>query len=679
VNEPRTTSPFLGLLLCLVVLGPLPATADGPSKAANAQLPTHLLLVTLDTTRADHLGCYGGPPGRTPVLDRLAARGTRYAGALTPVPLTLPAHASILTGLDPRAHGLRDNGIGSLPEDVPTLATALAERGYATAGFAASRVLDRRFGLGRGFATYDDAMAAERLGEFGYPERDAAAVTDAALAWLERRPAERPFFLWVHYYDPHAPYAPPARFRGHGEYAGEIAYVDSQIGRLLAALPDGGARTVIAAVGDHGEALGEHGEDGHGIFLYGATLRVPLILAGPGVDKGAVKEGPVSLVDLAPHLLALLGVEARNENADTPAGGLASARRLGAAPQVFSETHMPANAYGWAPLAAVTDARYRLVRAPAPELYDLATDPGERRNVVAEQRPVVARLARALRDHEAAIPQRDAAQVAADEELATALRSLGYLGGASGKHGDGIDPKEGIELLEDFERAKRLLSQNAVDEALALFTRLVERNPANVPFLNRLAAAQLAAGRGEAAVATYRRAVERNPTLDFTHFQLAEAYLRLGRMQEAVAEYRVVLDINPRFADAWMRLAEHSSGSEEAVRLLDEAVAAGTQSAAVFSIRGELQRRLGRPREAEESARQAVELVPTWWPAWLLWGRLAEARGDVAAAEQRYRQALAIEPDNPPTLIALGRLLIGRGDEQGGRELLARAGALDGR
>lgn len=641
------------------------------SDAKGQRASPNLVLVTLDTTRADHLGCYGAGGDRTPMLDGLAARGTRFARALTTSPLTLPAHASLLTGLAPRAHGLRDNGIGSLPDDLPTLATVLAKRGYATAAFVASRVLDRRFGLDRGFAVYDEGMAAERLGEFGYPERDAAAVTEAALGWLAERPSERPFFLWVHYYDPHAPYAPPGRFRKqgeHGDYAGEIAYVDAEVGRLLAALPDEGAGTVVAAVGDHGESLGEHGEDGHGIFVYGVTLRVPLILAGPGVDAGEVHEDLVSTVDLAPHLLGLLGVDAaRGEGGGEAAdGGLESGRRLGAASYAFSETHMPANAYGWAPLAAVTDARHRLIRAPEPELYDLTADPGERRNVVRERRQVFVQLAKALRDHEDRTAKRDAEAVAADEELARSLRSLGYLGGASGDEGDDIDPKEGIELLDEFERAKRLLAGGALADALGVLTRLVERNPSNVPFLNRLASAQLAAGQGEAAIATYRRAIERNPTLDFTHLQLAETYLRLGRREEAIAEYRVVVDINPRFADAWMRLSELSSGLEEAASVLQEAVAAETRSAAVFSVLGELQRRLGRPQAAEASARSALEVIPTWPPAWVLRGHLAAARGDLAGAERHFRKALESDPDNAQALQALRQLLADQGESAGG-------------
>ena len=244
-----------------------------------------VVLLTLDTTRADHVGRIVGGRPLTPALDALAQTGTRYARALAPAPLTLPAHCTLMTGRNPPEHGVRDNGSTRLPPEIPTLAEAFAARGYATGAFVSSLVLDRRFGLDRGFGVYDDALVAERTGEQGYPERDAAAVTDAALAWTSKLPPGSPRFLWVHYYDPHAPYQPPGSWTGASagrRYAGEVAYMDREIGRLLASLPASPAGRIVAVVGDHGEMLGEHGEKEHGIFLYRAALEVPLILSGPG-------------------------------------------------------------------------------------------------------------------------------------------------------------------------------------------------------------------------------------------------------------------------------------------------------------------------------------------------------------------------------------------------------------
>ncbi len=323
------------VFLLLVLLGPAmvalavtPETQEPAPKAAPS--PPSLLLITLDTTRADALGCYGAPANPTPNLDSIAARGVRYQRALTASPLTLPSHTSILTGLAPPEHGVRHNGTAALGSGVPTVATVLQGSGYTTGAFVASRVLDHRFGLARGFDHYDDRMAAELVGEYGYPERDAARVTDAALEWL-RQHREKPFFLWVHYYDPHAPYQPPralAEGTPQGNYRGEVRHVDQQVGRLLAALPQRGANTVVAVVGDHGEALGEHGERTHGIFLYEETLAVPLLLAGPGVADqvpGTVIPETVANRRLAPTVLRLLGLPPDKTTAlGTPLPGLPS-------------------------------------------------------------------------------------------------------------------------------------------------------------------------------------------------------------------------------------------------------------------------------------------------------------------------------------------------------------------
>ena len=373
-----TMSVRLSFWLVAAVASVAPATALAGQGAHVAPAPASLLLITLDTTRADAIGAYGGAAAAaTPELDALAAAGLRFARAIAASPLTLPSHATLLTGLDPIEHSVRGNGTAALPAGIPTLAGALSEHGFSTAAFVGSRVLDRRFGLGRGFVHYDDAMLAERIGEYGYPERPADAVTDAAIAWLAGRAQGEPFFVWVHYYDPHAPYDPPPGLAGddvRSRYLGEVAFVDRQVGRLLAAARAKSPALLVAAVGDHGEALGEHGERGHGIFLYRATIEVPMILAGPGLPRGRVVDEPVAISRLAATLLALLG---RGGSLPGPPLPGASAPPSEAPLPIFSEATMPAEVYGWAPLAAVTDGRWRFIAAPRSELYDVAADPGE--------------------------------------------------------------------------------------------------------------------------------------------------------------------------------------------------------------------------------------------------------------------------------------------------------------
>ena len=664
---PRSAG-LLTAALCAAALAAAAPTAERPP----------IVLLTLDTTRDD---CVGGAGSGTPNLERLAARGTRFARALSPAPLTLPAHSSLLTGLDPPRHGVRDNGVGALPGDLPTLATVLRARGYSTAAFVSSRVLDRRFGLHRGFETYDDRMTAEQTGEQGYPERDAAAVTESALRWLAGR--RSPYFLWVHYYDPHAPYVAPgsdAAAPPGTRYRDEIRHVDAQVGRLLAGLPGPVERTIVAAVGDHGEMLGEHGERDHGVFLYRGSLDVPLILGGPGVPRGRRVEKTVPTRALAATLLRLSGLEDTTAFGDAlPGLGLPSPAEAA----VYSETFLPATAYGWSPLKAVTLDQLRYVEAPRPELYDLAADSGESHNLASERPAEVARLRARLQQLDGAGPTREAAAVAPDAAVAEALRSLGYLSGASAPltvaRTGGMDPKDGMPLLSEFERAKALLAAGRVAEARALFEDLVRRSPGNVPFLSRLAEAEAASGRREAALATLRAALQLNPSLDFLRLRLADGCFELGRLGEARAEYAATLAKDPRSARAWMGLGEvalRQGRPEEELSLMRRAVAAGAQSAAVLSRLSQIEAGRGDLAAAEAHAEEAVGLLPDSGPAWWVWGEAAEKSGRPAEAAKRFARAVEEGFETRPALLHLGWLLDGLGRTAEARVYLEQANRL---
>jgi arylsulfatase A-like enzyme/Flp pilus assembly protein TadD len=628
--------------------------------------PPSVVLITLDTTRADYVGRAEGSAPLTPNLDALATKGVRFRNALTASPLTLPAHCSLLTGLEPPAHGVRDNGVASLPAGIPTLAEAFAARGYRTAAVVASRVLDRRFGLARGFEVYDDFIVAEKPGEQGYPERDAAQITTAALAWSRsaKLEARRPYFLWVHYYDPHAPYLPPGDWKGASaarRYAGEIAFVDREIGRLLSGLPDGGRR-IVAAVGDHGEMLGEHGEKEHGVFLYQSALAVPLILSGPGVPRGRVVDEPAATRGLAATLVALAveGTDVRPFGSELP--GVRSPAPGMAAP-VYSETDMPASAYGWSPLAAATDERLRLIVAPRPELYDLRADPGESRNLWGkpEEAESVRRLQRVIA--EANRVSRAAGPPADSAELAESLRSLGYLSGSSGRAGS-IDPKDGIRLLDEFEKAKDLTRSGRSRDAVSALTRLVKESPGNVPFMARLAEAQAAAGEIGDAIQTVGDALTLNPGLDFLHLQLARLLLQARRIEDARAAFRAALAINPRLAPAWLGLSELAArrgGPGEERRVLNEAVAADVQSAAIYARLAQVELAAGETPAAATHALEAIRLLPEFAQAWWIAGEVAEKQGRPELALERYEKALALGLEDPRALVRVGRRLIDSG------------------
>jgi arylsulfatase A-like enzyme/Flp pilus assembly protein TadD len=655
----------------------LAVLALGSCVAAAAEAPVHsparpprarpsLILLTLDTTRGDHVGAQGVHRGLTPSLDALAARGARYARAVSPTPLTLPSHCSLLTGLDPLGHGVHDNGTASLPAGLPTLATALAANGYATAAFVASRVLDKRFGLDRGFATYDDRMAAERIGEYGYPERDAAAVTTAALAWAAARPSGRPYFLWVHYYDPHAPYAAPGGDAAGGpaaRYAAEVAYMDREIGRLLKGLAAAGGRTVVAAVGDHGEMLGEHGEAGHGVFLYRAALEVPLVISGPGVPPGTVWPGTVGTRGLASTLLRLLGLSKEAAPFGPPLPGLAVSEPVHDGDPVYSETWMPATAYGWSPLKSVSDDRWRYIKAPRPELYDFVTDPGEANNLVGTRPEQRDRLDHALATFTSG-GQRVGESVQLDAALAESLASLGYHSGASGSRAGTIDPKDGIAMLAELEEAKRWQREGRAKDAVLRLEDLVRRSPGNVPFLIRLAVAQAAAGRAQAGVATLKHAVSLNPRLDFLHAHLADAYLEQGRLAEARAEYELALQLNPRFARAWLGLGEAAGRAGERggeVAVMRRAVAAGTDSAIVWSRLAELELAVGDTAAAARAAEEATRLVPELAQGWLVRGSVAEKAGRLSDAVRLYERAMSLGFADPQLRAHVERLRIRAG------------------
>lgn len=563
-----------------------PFGVPGPASA----LGFNVLLVTLDTTRADHLGCYGGVGTQTPVLDGLAARGVRYACAVTAAPVTLPAHASILTGLLPGRHGVRHNIEYRLGQQVPTLAARLASSGYDTAAFVSAFVLDARFGLDRGFGHYDDQVETTQTASFalGNNERRADATTNAAITWLakERR---SPFLAWVHYFDPHAPYRPPSPFDqqfSQRPYDGEIAFVDTQIGRLLGFLADRGLteRTLIVVVADHGESLGEHGEVTHGIFLYDSVARVPLLVSAPTlVPRPSVVQSLVATVDITPTLLDLLGVDGW-VGLDGISWASASPDRNRAVPL---ESLVPFLDYGWAPLFGIRRAGDKYIDAPRPEYYDMASDPRELHNLYAGPRSERSREIEAL-----AAALRTARPVAAaagptdrDPEAEERLGALGYIGGAGPSASESLAGSTGLSDPKDM---------------ITIATEVIEVN------------ALLAAGRPREALALVEAAARRSPD-DRTLLQLlAKVSVRLGDLRRAEAALRAFRAIRPK-ADASLLLAQIlilDGRVPEAKELLDEAATLDGRHGGVLIARGDILAKAGKRDEARAAYQRAAELDP---------------------------------------------------------------------
>ena len=569
----------------------------------------NVLLITLDTFRADHVS-----KTTTPAIDALAASGIRFEHAMSAAPLTLPSHATILSGLLPPHHGLRNNGAGSFPASRETLATLFSANGYRTAAFVAAFVLDRRFGLNRGFDVYDDEIPRDpTLGDHLEAERRGDVVAERAVQWLANKDA-RPFFVWVHFYDAHFPYV--------GGYDAEVAFVDAQVKKVVDSVDRD--HTIIVIAGDHGEALGEHGELTHGLLLYEPSLRVPFVVAAPGMLEPRVVTTPVGLADLAPTVAGLANLKLQGDGRD-----LAEALRNGDEPpqaDLYAETEYPA-LYGWSPLAAMRRANFKYIASPDPELFDLAADPRESRNVLGDERRVMRTLdtqLKTLRAIAAPTPTN-----APDAETMAKLASLGYVGGAVPARANRPDPKKMVALFRRFEEATWATNDRKLDEAAATLEDLVRSDPANPVFRASLARVEKQRGRVKRAVELYREAVAYAPDDPRAWYDLASAFGDAGDMPHAAEAAREALRRDAKSADAHNVLG---------IVELDE----------------------GKAGAAMEEFRKAIEIDPRNARAYNNIGNVARAMRRSAEAEQAYKKALDLAPAYADPLNGLGALEIDR-------------------
>jgi arylsulfatase A-like enzyme/Flp pilus assembly protein TadD len=570
----------------------------------------NVLLITLDTTRADRLGSYGYARAETPSLDALARRGLRFEEAITVAALTLPAHSSLFTGLYPPRHGVRTNG-HTLAESHRTLAEILGEAGYQTAAFVSSFVLESRFNLDQGFETYDDRVAPTYDATFGTGnERFAGATTAAALAWLRARDVSRPFFAWVHYFDPHHKYDPPAEFGlrfADRPYDGEIAYVDSEIGRLMDAVAAQGLadRTLIVVAGDHGESLGEHGERFHGRTVYESAIRVPLIIAAPPsavARAGAVGDRIVSLVDITPTMLTILGVKVPEslDGLDVFGADLAGDRA------VYAEAVAGYLDNGWAPLYALRTRHAKHVDAPRPEDYELASDPGEQRNLFRAGRtsPLAARLV----DFKRRWPSLDVTKAptpGVDEETRSRLAALGYTSGSNRSQAGNLpDPKDMLPVYDRMLEAEAMMRSGRGEEAIARLGEVVTSHPGSREALHRLGEAYALTNRLEDAERALRRCLALGPAVS----------------PPAATLLAQVLTKQKRYGDAG--------------QLLDQVMMADPAFGAAYVARGDVLAFQGRFEDAMRQYEQAVKVDP-YRSAGVVRERMAEVAARIRAPASR--------------------------------------------
>lgn len=533
LHGPASVLAVVGLLLLASGCRPNPEPSGDDGLRPGSAAGFDVIVITIDTLRADRLGCYGDLDAETPRIDSLAASGVRFVQATSGTPITLPSHATIFTGLDAPSHGVRHNGTFRLGEEEITLAEVLRDAGYATAAFVGAYVLDSRYGLAQGFEHYDDDVNPRgRPAPPGqYNERPAGAVVDAAIHWIEGRPAGgdgHPYLAWLHLFDPHTPYEPPdpwaTRFAGR-PYDGEVAYVDSQLGRLVDYLDSSGRsdRTLILLTADHGEGLGDHGETTHADLIYDSTMRIPLVFSNPRLWERpvVVADRLAGTVDLFPTLLGLLGLPAGPASLD----GL-DLTRDGASEDraIYIETLAPLLDYGWSALHGLRRLEAKLIVAPSPEFYDLRDDPGEQINRFDSAREVGAlreELQRKMDDGPSDLEVLGSEQPL-DDEQRRRLAALGYVGERPRAGRLGLkDPKEMLPLWDRMNMAGRLSSAGRHDEAIAEIGAVLQQDPDSGKAWHTAAQILERAGKPAEAEGALLRAVELRPR--------ADAYVALAR------------------------------------------------------------------------------------------------------------------------------------------------------
>ncbi len=696
------------------------------SAAAGGKLSgQNLLLITLDTTRADRIGCYGYKPAITPTLDALAARGTLFENAIAQVPLTLPSHCSIMTGRYPREHGVRDNARNALGTDFPTLATIAKEHGYKTAAFVATFVLDSRFGLERGFETYSDNM-----GEVDFKvqqlewQQPANVVTDRALEWLESA-KQAPFFGWVHYYDPHQPYEPPAEFRREGvhPYDGELAFVDTQVKRLTDWLNAAGLveRTLVVVVGDHGESFGEHVEKGHSNFVYQTNVHVPMFFAHPAaVERGKRIAAIVECVDVFPTILELFGWKGPADlMSRSLVPGLAGSHLESVS--AYSESNFLLNALGWAEQRAIITDRWKYVSSVKPELFDLRSDPGEMKNLFADEPRIAAGLLKELRDRYDAMTPGQASVVELDSAQLKAIEGLGYAGGSTRTTDEFLtmgllDPKDMQDVLVQFMAAKDFLQHDQskdVNLILPLVQHIVERSPNSITFQAMLAMCYMRLNRpadavpplekalqidreqtsalammGDAltqlnrldkAIEYYRAAISLDKKNAESHAGLADALHKSGKVDEAVEHYKTALKLFPEFAPVHGKLGTIlvSQGKiAEAMPHFQEALRLRPQNPENHYNLGLCHAQAGRYSEAAACFQEAVRLKPEYGDAWLNLGIAHLSQGNVPAAKEAFTQTMSVPDFGAEARYHLGVVVAQQGDFEEAVKLFEQAIAM---
>jgi len=629
-------------LFPILLAGAMLAVAG--SAADHSDRPPNLVVITIDTLRADHLGCYGYRQIHTPNIDSFAADSVKFEHAFTPIPITLPSHTVIFTGTYPMLNGMHDFSGNRLGAQQQTLASVLKAHGYTTGAVVASAVLDSRFGLNRGFDFYYDHFDFNRLEESNLDEmeRPGNVVADQALEWLSKNYQKR-FFLWMHLYDPHYPYRPPApyseEYKSH-PYDGEIAFADEQVGRLLRFLKEKNLYhdTLVVLSGDHGEGLGEHGEATHGFFIYNSTLRVPLLFHLPPTTPAHQITSPVRTIDIMPTILEILKVPVPSEVQGESLLPLISGKKPDEPSYyLYAETFLPRLHFNWSELRGIENERYHFILAPKPELYDLSKDPKELQNLYGDKKAVSeelrAKLAALIHDYTPG--QELAEKTGLDPALMERLKSLGYAGFSGGslsnvQSSELPDPKDRIQVYE--------LISEAIEESQH--------------------------GNYEPSVEKLNTALKTEPNSVPVHYLQGLNYYRLKQFPDAVNEFQKVLQLSPDYALAAFHLGlayARTGQSEEAIRTFKRTLELDSTNFSASYDLGLLYLKKNMAEEAGAAFRHSIEVAPDYLPGHMALGQLLLDQDRVDEAISELRQAVALAPQQSGTHVALAKALASKG------------------
>jgi len=656
--------------------------ACSPDHPAPIYADSNVLLVTLDTLRADRLGTYGYLQGDTPHLDQLARDGIRFDQAISPMPMTLPAHASLMTALEPYEHGVRDNSEFQLSPDLFMLAESFQKAGYETGAFVAAYVLHSHWGLDRGFDLYNDdgVHGVDDLGSGSKIERRGDEVVMAALPWLLQE-RDSPFFSWVHLYDPHAPYDAPdpwgTRFANE-PYDGEVSFTDSVVGNLLEGLENAGLleNTIVVVTADHGEDLQDHGELGHGLFVYDTTVRVPLLLRLPDLTAaGMVIDEQVRLLDIAPTLLELTGLPLPENVTGRSVAPFITG--TGATRPAYSETMFPRWHLGWQELYALRDGGYKYILAPRPELYDVRSDPQEMNNLASDMPDVAAEMRDRIESLGAQVD--DSTRGVASENVTKSLRALGYIGTAPSDLGTGPlpDPKDKVEVYAMMVEADSLMSELRYNEAIALLEKIISLDPRLVDAHAELGKALALTNNYAGAEKGFLAALELRPDYVSVLAELGVVHRRLGEIDLARSDFEAVLKLDPRNSNSLFNLGEmelEAGNPAAALRRFDLVIDLFDEPAAPHFAAGVASYELGNFQRAHQEFEFVAIHAPDFAQTHYYRALLRESSGDLPGALAMYHQAITIDPEDYRSLFNQALILIDtNGDHSAGIQALRAA------